>query len=426
MSYDLVIEGRFADPVNEVFRGFIGISGGRIEYITEKPISGKVKIALSDSEVVFPGFIDTHVHFREPGWEHKGDMASESKAAALGGVTTAMEMPNTFFQTTSRDRVLEKMMLARKKAVIDLLFYGGVGPGNIYALESMADLVPAFKLFMCESTGNLRLDSTEEVEEAFRAVGEIGKPLAVHCEDQAMNQEAGKRHSFEDHGNLAHALSRPVESEAKAIRDALGLADRHGVRLSVCHVSTMKGMLAVKANNRARAEASMHHSLLNHGDMERLGALGKMNPPLRRSIDQEFMLKSILNGDVNFVGTDHAPHALDEKQAGFSEAPSGVPAVEHYGLFAALLLDKGMGTKELARVTSHNAAEFFGFSDKARIEEGYLADLVVLDTGKTFRVGPPYQAKCGWSPFEGFRFPGRVNCTIKSGKVIVENGKLRV
>ncbi|MCK4714468.1 MAG: amidohydrolase family protein, partial [Candidatus Aenigmarchaeota archaeon] len=180
--YELVIEGRFVDPVDGIFRGFMGIQDMRIAYLTENPIQGKTRISLSDSELVFPGFIDTHVHFREPGWEHKADMASESRAAALGGVTTAMDMPNTPVQTTSRERVLEKQRLAERKSAIDMLFYGGVGPGNLYMLEKMADVVPAFKIYMSKTTGDLDLKDLDEIEEAFSCLSGLGRPVAVHCE----------------------------------------------------------------------------------------------------------------------------------------------------------------------------------------------------------------------------------------------------
>jgi dihydroorotase len=429
MSYELVIEGRFADPLDGIHEGFLGIEGGRIAYITERPVSGRRVISLSKSEIVLPGFIDTHVHFREPGWEHKGDMGSESRAAALGGVTTAMEMPNTPVQTVSRERVLEKKGIAEKRAVIDMEFFGGVGPGNLYTLEGMADVVPGFKIFMCESTGNLRLDSLEQVEEAFSCLSGLGKPVKVHCEDEGMNREsAGNyRNRFGEHGPLVHALARPPESEVRAIGDVLGFSRKHGVPVSVCHVSTMEGMKLVKGDGKARAEATIHHSLLDHGDLRRLGPLGKMNPPLRNRQDRDYVMESVIRGDVPFIVTDHAPHTLEEKRAGdFWNAPSGVPTVEHYGNFAALLLARGMGPKELARATSYNATQFFKLEGKGRIEEGCLADLVILDTRRPVRVGPPYQAKCGWSPLEGMEFPGGPSYTIRRGRVIVEGGRLLV
>ncbi len=423
--YDIVIEGMFVDPVDGIFRGFMGVQDGRIAYLTETPIQGKVKMVLSGSELVFPGFIDTHVHFREPGWEHKGDMASESRAALLGGVTTAMDMPNTPVQTTSRERLLEKRRIAANRAAIDMEFYMGVGPGNMYRLEGMADVAPAFKLFMCGSTGNLSMSGTEETEEAFSCMSGMGKPLAVHCEDQAMNREAALRHGLGENDPLSHAFSRPAESEVSAIRDALGLSSKYGVPLSVCHVSTGEGMRLVMGGG-ARAEATIHHSLLDRRDLERLGAFGKMNPPLREREDADSIMESVMKGDVSFIGTDHAPHTRQEKGMAFQDAPSGVPGIEHYGCFAGLLLSGGMKPEQLARATSYNASQFFGFAEKARIEEGFLADLVVMDTARRVEVRPPYQAKCGWSPLEGMSFPGSPSCTIRRGRVVMENGRVLV
>ena len=428
MSYELAIEGRFADPLNGVWKGFMGIEGGRIAYLTESPIQGRTRLTLSESELVFPGFIDTHVHFREPGWEHKGDLASESRAAALGGVTTAMDMPNTPKPATSRERILEKQRLAESKAAIDMLFYGGVGGGNLYTLEGMVDVVPGFKVYMSGTTGCLDLKDLEELEEAFSCLSGLGRPVVIHCEDMVMNKEAFGVHGsrFSERGYLVHALSRPAESEVKAIGDALGLSRKHGLRLSVCHVSTREGLGLIKRDGKAKAEATIHHSLMEQGDLERLGSKGKMNPPLRERRDADYIFKSILSGEVDYVGTDHAPHTLEEKAFHFMEAPAGVPTVEHYGSFAALLLSKGMGPEDVARVTSYNAARFFGMEGKGRIEEGFLADLAVLDTAGRVRVGPPYQAKCGWSPLEGMEFPGRVTRTIRRGRIIAENGKVLI
>ncbi|MCK4714947.1 MAG: dihydroorotase family protein, partial [Candidatus Aenigmarchaeota archaeon] len=155
-------------------------------------------------------------------------------------------------------------------------------------------------------------------------------------------------------------------------------------------------------------------------------AFGKMNPPLRERGDADYIMDSVLKGDVDFIGTDHAPHTRQEKETGFMEAPSGVPTAEHYGWFASLLLSRGMEPASVARSTSYNAAQFFGLDDKARIEEGYLADLAVLDTRRPSKVKPPYQTKCGWSPLEGMEFPGRVSHTIRRGRIIAENGKVLV
>jgi dihydroorotase len=429
MSHDLVIEGRFVDPLRGECRGCLGIEGGRIARITEGHISGRRNIRLSESEIAFPGFIDSHVHFREPGWEHKGDMASESRAAALGGVTTAMEMPNTPVQTTSRERVLEKKAIAGRRAAIDMEFFGGVGPGNLYTLASMADVVPGYKIFMCDSTGNLKLESMEQVGEAFSLLRGTGRPVKVHCEDQAMNDRGMEkyRNLFSRHGPLIHSLARPGESEAKAIGDVLSLASKYSVPVCICHVSTRMGMQMLERDSRVRAEATLHHSLLDLEDFRRLGPLGKINPPLRGAGDRDYIFGSVLGGRADFLVTDHAPHTLEEKQArNFWDAPSGVPGIEHYGNFAALLLARGMGLKELARATSYNAAEFYNLEGKGRIGEGFLADLTVLDTRRPFRVRPPYQSKCGWSPYEGMEFSGGVSYTIRRGRVIAEKGRLLV
>lgn len=427
MIYDLVIEGSFVDPINGESRGYIGIEDGKIAYITEQQIQGRTKIVLSDSEIVFPGFIDTHVHFREPGWEHKGNIYSESRAAALGGVTTALEMPNTKEETISRDRVLKKKRIAAESSLIDLEFYGGVSPGNLYTLGEMLEVIPGYKLFMCESTGNLTMENLDQIEEAFSQLQGLNKPVLVHAEDQLMNDAAMARYGkdFQKYGPLVHAMTRPPESEDKAINDALKLSRKYNVPIVVCHISTKEGMKAVIEDENAKAEASIHHSILNQEDLKRLGAFGKMNPPLRDQEDSDYVLDSVTNGDVDLIGTDHAPHTIEEKKGDFMKAPSGVPSVEHYGRFAALLLSRGMNPIDLARSSSYNAAQLFGFEDKGRIEEDFRADLVVVDSVRRNMVEPPYQSKCGWSPFEGMEFTGEPTYTIKDGRIIAERGQLK-
>ena len=279
---------------------------------------------------------------------------------------------------------------------------------------------------MSRTTGDLGLKDLDEIEEAFSCLSGLGRPVAVHCEDQDMNNKAASRYGFREHGPLVHALSRPAGSEAKAIRDALDFSGKYRVLLSVCHVSTMEGMNLIKSDGKAKAESTMYHPILDSRDLERLGAFGKMNPPLRERSDADYIMDSVLKGDADFIGTDHAPHTRQEKEMGFMEAPSGVPSIEHYGCFASLLLSRGMSPAGLARATSYNAARFFGLEDKARIEEGYVADLAVLDTMRPSEVKPPYQTKCGWSPLEGMEFPGRVSYTMRRGSIIAENGKVLV
>jgi dihydroorotase len=430
MSYDLVIEGRYVDPIRGVREGSIGIKEGRIAYISERPISGKRNIRLSESEIVFPGFIDTHVHFREPGWEHKGNIASESRAAAFGGVTTAMDMPNTPIPTISMERVLEKKQIGKRKSVIDLEFYGGVGPDNLDNLEEMTDHVPAFKVYMCETTGNLNFESLDQIEEAFSCLSGLGKPVAVHCEDIILNERAKEKYrdKFEQYGYLVHALSRPPESEDEAIKNALGFSRKYGVSLSVCHVSIKNGLVNIQRDDKAKSEVNLYHPLYDIEELETHGASRKMNPPLREREDVNYLMDSLVKGDVSFVGTDHAPHTLEEKGVkDFWAVPSGVPSVENYGSFVASLIKHlGMEPQTLAGVTSYNAAQFFGLKGKGRIKEGYLGDLVVLDINRPMKVKPLYKTKCGWSPFEGLEFPGGPTYTIRRGKIIMKRGRLLI
>jgi dihydroorotase len=185
-------------------------------------------------------------------------------------------------------------------------------------------------------------------------------------------------------------------------------------------------MRLIKKDGKAKAEATIYHSLMDHDDLHRLGARGKTNPPMRERSDADYIFRSLLSGDIDYVGTDHAPHTLEEKGVHFMEAPTGVPTTEYYGSFAALLLSRGMEPGNVARVTSYNATQFFGLEAKGRIEEGFLADLAVLDTAGRVKVKPPYQTKCGWSPLEGMEFPGSVTRTIRRGRIIAENGKVLV
>lgn len=382
--FDLVLKGRFVDPMNGEQEGSIGITNGIIERIGND-LQGTREIVLKENELLFPGFIDPHVHLREPGWTEKEDFLTGSRAAAAGGVTTVIDMPNNGdVPTISQDRMEEKRQLSRR-ALIDVSFFGGVK--SLQGIENMKDLVQGYKVYLTETTGNLKLEG-KDFEELGDVLGRCGKPVVFHCSS--------------DWGY--------------GVKEAIAFGEQYGFPVHITHLSTEAALDALKG---VTSDVCLHHLLFTEEDKGR-NAFLTMKPPLRTEKDRISLLKGVKKGRIDMLATDHAPHLPGEKQAG----AFGVPGLEVYGNVVAWLLSKDVDKTLLAGLTSYHAAQRFTLGKKGRIEEGWRADLVVLDTGEKEKIAPPFESKCGWSPYEGMEFPGRVSYTIHRGEIIKEKGKL--
>lgn len=381
---------------------------------------------------LLPGVIDDHVHFREPGLTHKGDIASESAAAAAGGVTSFMEMPNTSPQTITLEEWQKKNSLAAEKSVINYSFYLGGSDGNISELLS-ADpaLVPAVKLFMGASTGNM-LVSREEALEAIFSLKKL--PVACHCEDEQIiraNMVVYREKYGEQIDPSFHPLIRSREACLASSTAAISRARRAGTRLHLLHLSTAEETELLTpgpdpSKKQVIGEACVHHLWFDDSAYREKGNLVKWNPPIRTASDREALLRAVREGLIDIIATDHAPHTLEEKSSPYFSAPSGGPTVQHSLVMMLELCHRGELTPELVvRKMCHNPALIFGIPDRGFIKEGFKADLVLVDPAAPWTVSREnILYKCEWSPLEGTTFRSRVITTIVNGTKVVEDGRL--
>ncbi|MBM3227251.1 amidohydrolase family protein [Candidatus Peribacteria bacterium] len=390
--------------------------------------------------ITFPGLIDCHVHFREPGLTHKGDMASESAAAVAGGVLTVCEMPNTIPSTTSVDALADKVRRAGKlrnagMQECRMFFFMGatekrhllalrdVWRGTSPTLQELRKSCCGLKVYFDHSTGNQGAD-LETITEAFRLCGELGVPLVAHCEDAGMNDVAKKSVAEAHKPPLqasSHSKMRPPESEVAAIRQAINLARAHRTKFHVAHLSTAGGLQLVREAKSeglsVTCEVAPHHLFLTIDDYKTLGALGKMNPPLRSKEDQDALWAGIADGTVDCIATDHAPHTLEEKQSGDPlQAPSGVPGVETMlPLLLTVVAGRWPNPRKLTAVSCQLSASDIVrlcFENPNRIFGLGLHKedrTITVDLDKEWIVeAQNLHSKCGWTPYEGWRVQGKV------------------
>jgi len=381
---------------------------------------------------LLPGVIDDHVHFREPGLTHKADIASESAAAAAGGVTSFMEMPNTVPQTVTIEEWERKNKLAAIRSVINYSFYIGATDSNIGELRSAdPSKVPAFKLFMGASTGNMLVSDSTALDAIF-SLRNI--PVACHCEDETIikaNIAAYREEYGETIDPSFHPVIRSREAAIVSSKAAVNLARRGGARLHLLHLSTAEetALLAEgedPSQKQIIGEACVHHLWFDDTYYATKGNLIKWNPPIRKASDRESLLRAIREGLIDIIATDHAPHTIEEKSAPYFSAPSGGPTIQHSLVMMLELCHRGELTPELVvRKMCHNPAKIFGITDRGFIREGYKADLVLVDPASPWTVTREnILYKCGWSPLEGTTFRSRILTTFVNGITVYENGSL--
>jgi len=369
---------------------------------------------------VLPGVIDTHVHLREPGGDYKENFITGSKAAARGGVTTVLDMPNNSPVIDSVSRLDSKYEMARGRMVVNYGFYIAATGSNLDELKK-ADHACGVKLFMGKSTGDIVVEGGSDGIFKFCT----DKILVVHAEDNDRIEDR-KRQFAELDDPSVHSLIRDDEAAYLAIKTALHLAEKYGTKLHVAHVSTAKEVDALRKFHRVNvtAEVATHHLFLTTDAYSEKGNLVKMNPPLREVGDKDALWDALKEGVIGTVVTDHAPHTLDEKQRSYKEAPSGVPGLET--LLPLMLTSVNHGDITLERMVEamcEKPAEIFGLDGKGWIEVGYDADLTVVDMNRVEIVGEKgYRSKCGWSPYEGWKLIGWPVVTMVNGEIVMRGG----
>jgi len=361
-----------------------------------------------EGNIILPGLIDVHVHFREPGLTWKEDWSTGSRAAAKGGITHVMDMPNTIPPTTTVERLLDKKKLARK-SIVNFDIYAGISSDNLDLIPELSKCVKAFKLYMAQSTRELMLRE-DLLSEAFSKVSKTGKILCVHAEDQNINERFLEKYKKRN-DPIAYALSKPKESEISAIKRAINLAIESKVKLHVCHVSTKEGLDLIrkaKEDVDITCEVTPHNLFMTQEDLVKLGTLAKMSPPLRTKEDQIALWKAINDGTVDILASDHAPHTLEEKSKDIWNAPSGVPGVETSLQLMLNVVNKRIITvKRLVELMHDNPVKRFGLGNYGNIEKGNDANLTIIDLKRKWKISrDDLLTKCDWSPYEGWEGKG--------------------
>lgn len=385
---------------------------------------------------VLPGVIDSHVHFRDPGLTHKGDMHTESLAALAGGVTTVFDMPNTKPQTTTVEALHEKQSIAEQKMHVNYAFFPGVTNDNLEELQRIdTTTIPGFKLFMGSSTGNMLVDREQALEAIFRFAGEKGITLMAHCEDtETINRHMAyyKQLTGSDDPDVRlHPLIRNEEACMKSSELGVRLAQKYDTHFHIAHVSTACELEMIKglgdAHRHITCEATVAHLLFSTVDYGTLGTRIKCNPAVKGFLDREALRRALVDDTVSTIGTDHAPHTLEEKSGGCAKAMSGMPMIQFSLISMLSLVDEGVLSMErLVQLMAHNPAKLFGVSQRGFLRQGYKADMAIVK-----QCDEPWTltkdcilSRCGWSPLEGRQMQWRVKSTILNGRIVFADGKV--
>lgn len=384
--------------------------------------SGASEVVDGRGHWLLPGFIDDHVHLREPGLEHKEGYATGTRAAAAGGITTLLEIQNNQPLMTSREAVEAKLALVRPKSVVNVGVYGTLVPASLGHIGEMADLVHGYKLFMGPSTGSIDVDGLERQRVLFAEVARTGHWLFVHAEDGRLIADGLFRFGAE--GATAWHLARPAAAEIAATERAIRLGRECGTRVHVFHVSTV-GATELIAAARARGQAVTagtcpHYLWFTERDTARLGTLLKVNPSIKSADDREGLLEGLRSGALDCLSSDHAPHTADEKSRPFSEAPSGIPCLDIYMPLCLSMVDRGwLSLDTVLERAARAPARVHGFAHKGSVQAGHDADLVLVDPAERRVVrGAEHFSKAKQTPYEGLELMGWPRVTVVMGRIV--------
>lgn len=377
--------------------------------------------------LVIPGIIDTHVHMRDPGLTHKGDIETESQEAARGGVTTVFDMPNTVPQTTNIEELNKKLDKASRKSSVNYAFFIGATNDNIDQIANIdTQLTPGIKLFMGSSTGNMLVDRRETLQQVFQ---KSKLPIVAHCEDTNIIESNMKRFTQQLGGEPPieyHPLIRSEEACWQSTSVAVELARQTGAQLHIAHISTKRELQLIRNEYpNITAEAVVAHLWFTYEDYKRKGALIKCNPAIKTNSDREELRKAIADGRITTIATDHAPHLLSEKQGGCKQAASGTPMIR-YSLSAMMqLVEKKVITiEQLVALMCHNPATLFNVAERGFIRKGYKADIAIVEKQPLEVTKENLTCRCQWSPMIGEKFDWQVRDTFLNGQHIVNNHRL--
>ena len=413
---DIYIEGEYIKEIN-----------------THIDLDDEVETINAKGLLVIPGMIDDQVHFREPGLTHKGDISSESMAAVAGGVTSYIEMPNTFPNTTSIKEFNKKIETASTKSFANFSFMFGGTNDNISEIKKInKSEVAGVKLFLGSSTGKMLIDNLSAIENIFNSTK---LPISAHCEDEQTirdNTNYYKNIYGEDIPIELHPKIRSDKACLKSSEFAVKLANKTGARLNVFHISTAKELklfdnkIDIK-NKKITAEVCAHHLWFTDDDYKKLGSKIKWNPAIKSQTDKDELWKALKEDKIDIIASDHAPHTEEEKNNKYLNCPSGGPMVQHTILSILQNCENyGVKIEKIVEKIAHNPAIIFQINKRGFLREGYYADIVLIDTNTpTFVTKDSLFYKCGWSPFEGQKFDNSIYKTILNGRVVYSDGKVK-
>jgi len=416
-----------------IILGFVLIRGGIIRAVAagDPGVDQDVaEVVDAEGKYLIPGIIDDQVHFREPGLTHKAEIATESKAAVAGGVTSYMEMPNTRPQTTSIQELEKKYERAAEVSMANYSFYLGATNDNIDEIRKLdPERNCGVKVFMGSSTGNMLVDDRKALEKIFK---ESPTLVAAHCEDEATIQKnirLYRKKYGDDIPVTMHPLIRSEEACFRSTSLAVELAKKHHTRLHVLHLSTARELELFEQGTsfdkkRITAEVCVHHLWFTDRDYDRKGTLIKWNPAVKTEHDRDSLMAALLNDKLDVIATDHAPHTIEEKQSKYFESPSGGPMVQHsLPAMLELVHQQRLSIEKVVEKMCHAPARLFGIQGRGFIEPGFKADLVLVDMDQPWTVAHRnIFYKCGWSPLEGEKLHSTVTHTWVNGMLVFREG----
>jgi dihydroorotase len=411
-------------PSGEIEPKEVAIADGKIIAVgVSLEVTANTRTIDGTGLTLLPGVIDPQVHFRDPGLEHKEDLFTASCACAKGGVTSFLEMPNTLPLTITQAILNDKLAIAAAKSLVNYGFFIGATAENLPDLRS-ANPTCGIKIFMGSAHGPLSVDTAETIEPIF-AVGT--RLIAVHAEDQA--RIMARRELFKGETDPAtHTKIQDNETALLATQLALSLSKKYQRRLHILHMSTGEEAELLRRDKPSwvTAEVTPQHLLLDVSAYDRIGTLAQMNPPLKYPRDREILWQALLDGVIDFIATDHAPHTLAEKAQGYPNSPSGMPGVEtSLPLMLTQAKENRCTVAQVSHWMSTAVAQAYNIPNKGLIEPGYDADIVLVDLS-TYRpvLREELKTKCGWSPFEGWNLTGWPVITIVGGQIVYDHGDI--
>lgn len=431
MSQNIVIKQATLINEGQRYVADVWVKNGRIEKIAnEINTPSEAQEINAEGLWLLPGVIDDQVHFREPGLTHKANIASESKAAVAGGVTSFMEMPNTNPTATTQERLEEKYQIAAQSSVANYSFFMGVANNNIeevLATNKKKNEVCGIKIFMGSSTGDMLVDNEHTLNTIFR---ETELLIATHCEDEAIIKANKAKYTNADHARY-HPVIRDVAACYASSSLAVSLAQKYNTRLHILHITTAEELKLFRndiplAEKKITNEVCVHHLHFTADDYENLGNLIQCNPAIKAKENKTALWEGLLNDTLDIIATDHAPHTWEEKQAPYGQAPSGLPLVQHSLPLMLQYVKEGKITIEkVVEKMCHAPAVCFQIRERGFIREGYYADLVLVNPNQQYTISKEnILYKCGWSPLEGQTLPMSIHATLVNGNIVYQNNKV--